>query len=374
MYKYTHFIPQNIAPKDAKSIGVYNNGKKICTIPLGRMTPPNKEKLYSFGLLADVHLWETNTSTYSNSNIKFDNALSYFENSGCSFCVISGDLTITGLYLRTSESTVGTEYLDEGQFVAYKALCDKHTIPVYELCGNHESYYGMPITNNLDLLETYTGKGELSYTVTQGNDLFILCGQNHGSSVMSDEDFQWLGETLEANKDKRCFVFVHAYIEEDSGDPLDVREHSIFESWGATKKTAFINLLNQYNNVILFHGHSHMKFKYQEYDECANYTDKNGFKSVHTPSLATPRDINFDTMESVDDRNASEGYIVDVYDDCIVLNGMDFINNKPIPLGTYKIDTIEMNTDIISSTTSYIETMNVLDLENKSVRSVENND
>jgi hypothetical protein len=36
----------------------------------------------------------------------------------------------------------------------------------------------------------------------------------------------------------------------------------------------------------------------------------------------------------------SQGYIVDVYDDCIVLNGMDFISNKPIPLGVYKIDTI----------------------------------
>jgi hypothetical protein len=41
----------------------------------------------------------------------------------------------------------------------------------------------------------------------------------------------------------------------------------------------------------------------------------------------------------VDDRTASQGYIVDVYDDCIVLNGWDFIENKPIPLGTYKIET-----------------------------------
>ena len=34
-YKYTGFISQNIAPKNAKQIGVYNgNGDKICTIPL----------------------------------------------------------------------------------------------------------------------------------------------------------------------------------------------------------------------------------------------------------------------------------------------------------------------------------------------------
>lgn len=51
---------------------------------------------------------------------------------------------------------------------------------------------------------------------------------------------------LKSLKDKRCFVFIHAYIEEDSGDPMDVRENSIFEYWGTTKKMAFINLLNQY--------------------------------------------------------------------------------------------------------------------------------
>ena len=43
MYKYNHFIPQNIAPKGAKSIGVYDGNKKICTIPLGRMAQPNRK-------------------------------------------------------------------------------------------------------------------------------------------------------------------------------------------------------------------------------------------------------------------------------------------------------------------------------------------
>jgi hypothetical protein len=134
-------------------------------------------------------------------------------------------------------------------------------------------------------------------------------------------------------------VFIHAYIEEDSGDPMDVRENSIFDYWGVTKTTNFMNLLRQYPNVILFHGHSHMKFENQEYDVNANYTDRNGFKSVHIPSVGNPRDINFDTMKSKDDNSASQGYIVDVYDGCVVLNGMDLINNEYVPLGVYKIET-----------------------------------
>ena len=342
-YKYKHFIPQNIAPSGAKQISVYDsNGSKVCTIPLGVLTPPAKEKLYSFGLLADIHLWSTNTSAYSNSNTKFDNALSYMENKNCAFCVVSGDLTITGLYISVDD-TVANAKLDEGQFAAYKEMCDKHAIPVYELMGNHESYYNMAIANNLDKMETYMGNSHLSYTIERGNDLFILCGQPYATAVMSDADFTWLGETLESNKDKRCFVFVHAYIEEDSGDPMDARENSIFEYWGATKTKAFINLLNQYPNVILFHGHSHTKLECQEMDVNANYTERNGFKSVHVPSSASPRDVVFDEAtkkyKSQDDKTASQGYIVDVYDDCIVLNGIDFINNTPISLGVYKIDT-----------------------------------
>lgn len=345
-YVYRHFIPQNTAPKGTQKIGVYDsNGKRIMTIPLGGLTPPTSEKLYSFGIVSDVHI-SHNTAVAWQPIPKFDNALTLFESKGCAFCVACGDLTNTGFYLRTNESTAGTEYLDERQFAKYKEICDKHTIPVYELCGNHESYYGMPITNNLALLETYTGKNVLSYTVSHGNDLFILCGQPRDAAVMSDEDFTWLGTTLEANKDKRCFVFVHSHIDdnveggvEDSGNPAFARENSIFGYWGATKRTNFMNLMQQHPNTILFHGHTHIKFEAQEFDKDANYTEENGFKSVHVPSSGTPREVTSADGTWVAKETESQGYIVDVYADCIVLNGMDFINNQPVPLGVYKITT-----------------------------------
>ena len=345
-YKYKHFIPQNTAPSGATEIGVYNaSGEKVASIPLGRMTPPAKEKLYSFGIVSDIHVVD-NPYVAWQPIPKFDNALMHFENQNCALCIVCGDLTNTGFYRRTDESDASTTYLDEAQFAKYKEICDKHTIPVYEICGNHESYYGMPITNNLPLLETYTGKGVLSYIVTQGNDLFILCGQPKDAAVMSDEDFTWLSETLETNKDKRCFVFVHSHIDdnveggiEDSGNPCYARENSIFGYWGATKRTNFINLMKQYPNTILFHGHTHIKFQAQEFDKDANYSEENGFKSVHVPSSGAPRTlISADgTWEAAD--SESQGYIVDVYDDCIVLNGWDFVGNECVPLGTFKIDT-----------------------------------
>jgi hypothetical protein len=66
--------------------------------------------------------------------------------------------------------------------------------------------------------------------------------------------------------------------------------------------------------------------------------------------LATPRDKVDGTLSSV--YAESEGYIVDVYDNYIILNGRDFIDNDMdgniIPIATYKVDTtlieIEANT------------------------------
>ena len=330
-YKYEHFIPQNIAPSGAKYIGVYDGDKRVLTIPLGGLTPPTGTKLYSFGLVSDIHLYPIAAVEWT-PEVKFDNALTYFESKGCMFCVQCGDFTQTGLFLEGDRVNMDTR-----QFAKYKEICDKHTIHIYGFCGNHESYMN-PIANNPEELRYYTGT-DLYYSVEQGSDLFILLGQPNPSYVMSDEAYNWLVATLEANTNKRCFVFVHSYIEEDSGDPCDVRENSIFEEWGVTRTDAFTNLLSQYDNVILFHGHSHMKFQSQEFDTCANYTEKNGFKSVHIPSLGVPRDVDTVNKVSVNDNRASQGYIVDVYADCIVLNGWDFVNNVPVPLGTYRINT-----------------------------------
>ena len=113
------------------------NGNGVLGIPLGGLTSPSSEKLYSFGLLADTHLLGAASSW--NGDAKFDKALAYLENQGCAMCIVAGDLTQTGFYLRADESDSSTTYLDETQFAKYKEICNKHTIPVYVLCGNHES-------------------------------------------------------------------------------------------------------------------------------------------------------------------------------------------------------------------------------------------
>jgi len=307
---------------------------KVCDIPLGRLESSlNKtDRRYSFCALADIHL------TYDTANADFQKALTYAE-SNCDFTCIAGDLLSNGFV--------------ESEFATYKSIVDSYapTKPVYAITGNHEHYSN----GSINYLEKYTGY-PLYYSFTQGDDVFIMVGHYGGyagdgigwlaDETWSAEELQWLYETLEENRNKRCFVFTHVLPHEHgvgnpnnlyvtAGKPLlwHVNDGGIGQT--------FISLLRHYKNTILFHGHSHTRFWLQELDKKANYSSADGYRNVHIPSLSVPR--NPDGTKLTEVYAESEGYIVDVYDDCIVLNGRDFIDNDAdgywLPIATYKIDT-----------------------------------
>lgn len=373
---YTHFIPQNTAPLGAKRIGVYDkDDKRVLNIPLGGLTPPSGAPLYSFGLVSDCHTFLSLTNW--NGNAKLDNALTYFENHGCAMVIGCGDFTQTGFYRKNDSSESITlddgrviaakeVYFDDRQMTTYQAILAKHTIPVFEMFGNHENYNSKDITLHLDLAKEYTGIPATAYTVSSapstdvvtgttvrpnrqaaavGDDLFIFLGQPSAGYVMSADDFTWFETMLEDNKDRRCFVCIHSYMEGDSGDADDRRENSIFEMWGATKTNAFIALMQKYKNTILFHGHSHMKYACQELSSIANYSEVKGYKSIHVPSLGMPRDVDEDQTASYDtpeDTAASQCYVVDVYSNGMHLRGIDMITGEFLPIASYWIDTEEV--------------------------------
>ena len=93
--------------------------------------------------------------------------------------------------------------------------------------------------------------------------------------------------------------------------------------------------------MIWFHGHSHLKFYLQEIDKTANYSSVDGYRSVHIPSLAVPRDVVDESLSTI--YADSEGYQVDVFSDKLILRGRDFIDNGKdgtwLPIATYNIDT-----------------------------------
>ena len=333
-YTYPNFIPENTAPQGAKHIGVYDsNNKRVLGITLGNLKLPNVgEKLYSFGLLSDLHL-----DGIGKNGTYLSEEMTFFEKQGCAFCCHAGDMTNIGFWYNKTDTEM---YLL--QMAEYKSVIESHpNLPMYGICGNHESY-NKSIMENLTELKEYTGR-DLYYTYIHGNDVFIFIGQPGGTVYVRKEEWikelQWLYETLEANRDKRCFVFEHLTLSDDSGNPENI--HNAY--WYELEAT-LVNIMKHYKNAILFHGHAHLDFKEQEKYSYANYSTKKGFKSIGLPSSSGCR-VSVDGKLQKNDANLRGGYIVDVYENYVVLKGYYFETLEVVPIAQYCIDTKLLNVE-----------------------------
>ena len=318
---YTDFIPENIAPSGAKRIGIYDSdGVRVGVIPLGPLALSNVgQKLYSFGALSDVHI------TYSTGESDLQNALLYFNNDAMvNFVCISGDL-----------ATVGTD----DHLSRYKNLVDATcpNLPIYVSAGNHDAYDAdwalREDTAVSASMLTYTGH-PLYYSFEYQNDVYIFVGVCKGT--FSQAELQWLYETLEANRNKRCFLFQHIFSFDGCGDVFGLYSVNMTNN---TMYKVFESLLRHYPNIIWFHGHSHTKFHGQEFGEMANYDKVFGCHSVHVPSCAIPRTDADGDLEFQIEYQDSEGYVVDVYENGIHLRGRDFVKGEFIPIASYWLDT-----------------------------------
>lgn len=318
MAQYKDFIPENVALSGTRRIGIYNSkGNRVGFIPLGRLTPPNiGKKLYSVGVLSDAHVvWTTGTSD-------LDRALTYFEEICVDFVCLSGDLADVG----TDES-----------LAKYKAIVDKHGIPVYVSAGNHDAYDADYVLRDEAEVSasmlTYTGN-PLYFSFEHGSDVFIFVGICAGT--FSQAELQWLYETLEKYRNKRCFLFQHGLAFEGCGNAFGLYTYDLLAN---TMGNVFKSLLRHYHNIIWFHGHTHTKFHGQEYNSMANYDNAFGCHSVHVPSCAIPRtDADGDGEFQIEYAD-SEGYVVDVYENGIHLKGRDFVKGEFLPIASYWLDT-----------------------------------
>ena len=315
---YKYFIPQNVAPLGARRIGIYNeDGNRVGQIPLGPLTPPKvTRRLYSFLIIADIHIGE------STAEDDYTRAL-LWGNDNVDFVVEDGDL-IHGDATKAS-----------AQIEQYKACRANAKIPVYSIVGNHDGAY---VANIETAVESYTGH-PLYYSITNGDDVFVFvgCKSDTAGSLFTSEELTWLANMLEANKDKRVFLFEHVRPDDGCGNALGIYTYDI---WGGAEQTTFENLLRAYPNIVFFHGHSHLKFDLQQYSDIANIDRNFGCWSVHVPSITVPRG----PVSAVDPTRVnlyaeSEGYVVDVYEDGIHLRGRNFITGEFIPIASYWLDT-----------------------------------
>lgn len=323
MASFTELISQNIAPETVKRIGVYSSsGTRVGGIKLGNLEFPSNlgTKLYSFGALSDVHV----SADVSTSEADFRRALTYFQDiEKVNFVCIAGDCT---QYSATSEWTLYNKCIAE----------ESENTPVYAIAGNHDGY-GITVTDAW--CQERFGYGTF-HTFTQGNDVFIMLSNSCYPSQSSNlppfytSGLQQLYNTLEANRNKRCFVFQHYFMVGYAGDPANLYgSTTIF----GTQQTVLQSLMAHYPNSLWFHGHSHFLFETQAAHATSTYDKAFGCHNIHIPSCAVPKQVTGSTVTTLSE--GSQGYVVDVYDNAVVLRGRDFIANDYVPHGVYCLDT-----------------------------------
>jgi hypothetical protein len=317
--------------------------------------PPVGDLLYSVVELSDCHIYgNSHTNPALNKSYKSDGdtteylqrALN-FSKENAAFTCICGDLTSWG---NTNDLTMYKNVVDN-----YKQNGGK---PVYAMCGNHEWWgklYGEE-DSSFDIksvISTYTGY-PMQYVITHEensdideNDVFVFCGMDSVSNDFSSSSIQWLHATLDTYRNRRCFLHVHSFL---NGEQYCGGIPGLVNSNGAINSpylSVFLSMLEHYKNVIYLHGHSHYMAQMQEeyvrnFDKIQNPPPLNydfacGVHSIHIPSVAFPVDIsNGDTDELWTE---SQGLLIDMYRNHIVVRAMDFERNKFIPIAQYCLDT-----------------------------------
>ena len=264
--------------------------------------------IYSFGVLSDLHI------QYETGLADFQRALTYLRTK-VPFTCVCGDLV---------------SFASAENMAQYKSHVDAYAgdMPIYECAGNHETYPELGVGGTLDetLWKNTTGKDPY-YAFLYNGDLFLFLSLKT-EQTFTDGGLAWLESTLEANNDKRCFVFQHLHDPQDNtADP----SHKYSDMLGGAQGQVFLALMRKYKNTVWFHGHTHLTLGAELYP----VSEELGYRSVHIPSLSGPRfyDKELDVLENYyyDEYGnmiwgsvLAEGYIVDVYENKIVLRGINF--------------------------------------------------
>lgn len=343
---YSCFNDFQLIPKYAtKLIAMKDNTTKgEFVIPISKRFASGNygEHLYSFGAISDIHIGANTSDTDLQASLTYLNA-----NENVAFTCVSGDITNGGT---------------DAQFTTYKSIKDTYSpnTEVYATNGNHE-WRNSSFSDTL--WKTYMSNPR-DYVLTHGKEVFIfigIYGDADGKNTFSDTQKTWLETQLEKYKNTRVFLFEHYFINGTGNGNYNSLYPVNTLVYNQTYGLWLLNLLKQYKNVFLFTGHSHLKFITQELDKrvtiCNNVGGTETGYMLHIPSITIPRDIIDGTSISDYLYAQSEGVVIDVYENCILYRGRNFVDEKFIPIGQFILQKTQgtlptVNTYTITNTLS----------------------
>ncbi len=346
-------------PEGAETVIALKNGVVADTyeIPDNKITD-NGKQLYTFGALSDLHFNRYNGSlSGDDATVTFPNALSFIEDFDVELVGMSGDLSSDG---------------ERDSFEKFNSIASNYDFPVYTCTGNHDVSDEFTLKNWQELINAgvygekkadgvvSVGKNGLDFVYAPENakgDVFIFLsqyqwsyGDPENSRLLTDEQLDWLEAQLEKYKNETVFIFFHTFLENAEGEPamgegnlLTNAGHSydLVFTPGAPDEIRFRAMMDKYENVVYFNGHSHWAYDMQKLNPQLNITNHNGTYAtmVHLSSVTSPRRTTANATGKTEHfMRSSEGMIVTVYRDCIVFSAVDFLRGEMLAHATYVVE------------------------------------
>ncbi|MBE6715864.1 MAG: hypothetical protein E7573_02985 [Ruminococcaceae bacterium] len=344
-------------PEEAANILVTRDGEtlEIFDIPLEKRADRG-EKTYSFGSISDLHFNRYELEGGADvAKSTFARSLSFYEAAGVSLVAMPGDISSDG---------------EKEAFMAFNNISSNYDFPVYTTTGNHDLHAKYEKENWLtymnpgvygeekaeDIINVADNDMDFVYEEPVSGDIFIFLNQtsnNYGllwNALLQNSQLDWLETQLETHKEKSVYLFFHTFLNSAKGNPLmgtgnlqnDLGwSYPLFYTPGASDEVKMRELLREYDNVTFFNGHSHWAYHMQSLNPNLNISKngEDGATFVHVSSVSSPRVTdNYQVLWSGTDPDMSEGYLIEVYEDTMVLYGVDFVNNRILAYATYECE------------------------------------
>lgn len=342
-------------PANAENILVTLDGEvlEIYEIPADKQ-PDRGEMTYSFGSISDLHFNRYDLEDGADvAEATFTRALNFFDAADVSLVAMPGDISTDG---------------EKEAFEAFNRISSQYDFPVYTTTGNHDLRNKYEKENWLnymnpgaysenrseDVINVADNGMDFVYREPVSGDIFIfLCqtSNNYGlvvNSLLQPSQLDWLEEQLEAHENDTVYLFFHTFLSDYCSNPFTATgnvqnnmgwSYPLFYTLGSNDEARLKSLLKEYDNVTFFNGHSHWAYHMQYMNANLNIS-KNGADGatfVHVSSVSSPRTTDgFQILWSGNDPGMSEGYLIEVYEDTILLMGVDFVNSKILAYATYE--------------------------------------
>lgn len=334
-------ISNLVIPPSAKTLVLLDDGgnqaflEKSIKLP-EECTNFGEEELL-FGAISDVHFNRYRSKPPKDDAVPaFTQVLEYFDKVGVDLVGVSGDLSSDGeevAFIRFNLMVKDKEY-------EVFSCTGNHDIPAIESGAFKEHILGGIETQNgvLDIAENGL---DFTYSESEG-EVFIFLSQMYrtyntpDSRLLDSEQLVWLRGVCEKYKNDRVFLFFHTFLCGTDGQKHtgvgNIKNpggytYDLPYTYGTQDEIEFRQILKDYKNVIFFSGHSHWQFEMEKYNEIANFSNLNGEYGymVHIPSVASPRYIGEnDTNRTEMNTKSSQGWLVYVYDECIIFLPIEF--------------------------------------------------